>query len=186
LNRTRLQSYVPNKRVLDVFSYLGGWGIQAAKWDASEVICIDSSSLSSAWIKENAELNHVSEKVSTIQEDAFEALKKLAVNNQLFDVIILDPPAFIKKQKDKKEGFTAYQRINEAALKLLSPGGILISCSCSMHMEYNDLVQAIRKAALRNQFNLQIIERGHQGPDHPIHLAIPETDYLKMVIVRRF
>jgi 23S rRNA (cytosine1962-C5)-methyltransferase len=186
LNRTRLQSYVSNKRVLDVFSYLGGWGIQAAKWNASEVVCIDSSSLSSAWIKENAELNHVSEKVNTIQEDAFEALKKLAVNNQLFDVIILDPPAFIKKQKDKKEGFTAYQRINEAALKLLSPDGILISCSCSMHMEYNDLVQAIRKAALRNQFNLQIIERGHQGPDHPIHLAIPETDYLKMIIVRRF
>jgi 23S rRNA (cytosine1962-C5)-methyltransferase len=185
LNRTRLQTYVHKKRVLDVFSYLGAWGIQAAKWGANEVVCIDSSPLSSIWIKENAELNQVSERVSIIQEEAFDALKNLAINNELFDVIILDPPAFIKKQKDKKEGLLAYQRLNEAAIKLLAANGILISCSCSMHMKYNDLLHAIRKAALRHQVNLQLIERGHQGPDHPIHLAIPETDYLKMIIVRR-
>lgn len=78
----------------------------------------------------------------------------------------------------------AYQRINEAALKLLEPNGILISCSCSMHVTYDDLIQSIRRAALRTQRELQIIERGHQAPDHPVHIAIPETDYLKMVILR--
>ena len=92
---------------------------------------------------------------------------------------------FIKKQKDRKEGLIAYQRINEAALKLLNPGGILISCSCSMHLEYDDLVQSLRRASFATECELQIIERGHQAHDHPVHLAIPETDYLKMVIVRK-
>ncbi|MBV8801644.1 MAG: class I SAM-dependent rRNA methyltransferase, partial [Gammaproteobacteria bacterium] len=185
LNRTRLKEYVSQKRVLDIFSYLGAWGIQAANYGANEVTCIDASPLATASIKENAELNHVTDKVSIIQDDAFDALKRLITHKELFDVIILDPPAFVKKQKDRKEGLLAYQRINEMALKLLSPNGMLISCSCSMHVEYTDLVQVIRRANLKHHFNLQIIERGHQSPDHPIHLAIPETDYLKMIIVRK-
>jgi 23S rRNA (cytosine1962-C5)-methyltransferase len=185
LNRSRLEAYVSEQRVLDVFSYLGGWGIQAAKYGAKEVVCVDSSALAISLIQENAELNNVADKVKTIQGDAFVALKNLAEAKEKFDVIILDPPAFVKKIKDKKEGSLAYMRINEAALKLLVPGGILISCSCSMHMSYDDLVQAIRRASLHASCELQILERGHQAPDHPVHLAIPETDYLKMIIVRR-
>jgi len=185
LNRSRLQAYVSEQRVLDVFSYLGGWGIQAANWGAKEVICIDASPLATVLIQENAQLNHVANKVHAIHEDAFIALKNLAQTKEKFNVIILDPPAFVKKLKDKKEGLLAYLRINEAALKLLAPNGILISCSCSMHMTYDDLVQAIRRASLHASCELQIIERGHQAPDHPVHLAIPETDYLKMIIVRR-
>jgi 23S rRNA (cytosine1962-C5)-methyltransferase len=185
LNRTRLQEYVSEKRVLDVFSYLGAWGIQAATYGASHVVCVDASPLAAEFIKENAELNHLSEKIEVIQDDAFDALKRLSSQQETFDVIILDPPAFVKKQKDKKEGLLAYQRINEMALKLLSPGGILFSCSCSMHVEHCDLVQVIRRANLRHSNDIQIIERGHQGPDHPIHLAIPETDYLKMIIARK-
>lgn len=185
LNRSRLQAYVSEQRVLDIFSYLGGWGIQAANWGAQEVICIDVSPLATALIQENAQLNHVVNKVHTIHEDAFIALKNLVQAKEKFNVIILDPPAFVKKLKDKKEGLLAYLRINEAALKLLAPDGILISCSCSMHMAYDDLVQVIRRASLHAACELQIIERGHQAPDHPVHLAIPETDYLKMIIVRR-
>jgi 23S rRNA (cytosine1962-C5)-methyltransferase len=184
-NRLRQKEYVEGKRVLDVFSYLGGWGIQAAVFGAASVTCIDSSKLSAEWIRENALLNNVSEKISVITDDAFDALKKLHQTKEKYDVIILDPPAFIKKQKDMKEGLLAYQRINEAALKLLSPGGILMSCSCSMHLSYGDLVESLRRAAYRNEMSLQILERGHQGPDHPVHLAIPETDYLKMVVVRK-
>lgn len=184
-NRLALKNYVTGKRVLDVFSYLGGWGIQAAVFGASAVTCVDSSKLSADWIRENATLNHVNNKVSIMTEDAFVALKNLNQNKEKFDVIILDPPAFIKKQKDMKEGLLAYQRINEAALKLLTPEGILISCSCSMHLTYEDLIEALRRAAYRSDVSLQILERGHQGTDHPIHMAIPETDYLKMVIIRR-
>jgi len=185
LNRSRLSAYVVDRRVLDVFSYLGGWGIQAARFGAKEVVCVDSSPLAVSLIQKNAELNQVADKVKTIQDDAFSALKNLAEARETFDVIVLDPPAFIKKIKDKKEGSLAYLRINEAALKLLVPGGILISCSCSMHMSYEDLVQTIRRAGLHASCELQMIERGHQAPDHPVHLAIPETDYLKMIIVRR-
>lgn len=185
LNRSRLKDYVTNKRVLDVFSYLGAWGIEAAKWGAAEVVCVDSSSLSKAAIDENAALNQVSDKTRVITDDAFIALKNLYQARERFDVIILDPPAFVKKAKDKKEGILAYQRINEAALRLLAPNGILISCSCSMHMTYDELVNALRRASYRSEVELQMIERGHQAPDHPVHLAIPETDYLKMIVVKR-
>jgi 23S rRNA (cytosine1962-C5)-methyltransferase len=182
-NRARLQQIVKQQRVLDVFSYLGAWGIQAAKFGAKEVVCIDSSALSQTWIQENARLNQVEQIIRTMTEDAFIALKNLAHENEKFDVIILDPPAFVKKQKDKKEGLLAYQRINEAAMKCLVDNGILISCSCSMHIEYSDLVQILRRAALHTKRDCRIIEQGHQGRDHPIHLAIPETDYLKMIML---
>ena len=185
LNRSRLKEYVKDKRVLDVFSYLGGWGIQAATFGAKEVVCLDSSSQATECIKENAALNKVEDKVQVICDDAFDGLKKLHQGKELFDVIVLDPPAFVKKQKDLKEGTLAYQRINEAALKLLVPGGILVSCSCSMHMSIDDLMQALKRASYNAKCEVQVIERGHQAPDHPVHLAIPETDYLKMIIVRK-
>jgi 23S rRNA (cytosine1962-C5)-methyltransferase len=184
LNRLRLKDYVQDRTVLDVFSYLGAWGIQAAKWGASNVSCLDSSKEAALWINENMRLNDLTEKIQMICDDAFDGLKKLFLAGKQFAVIILDPPAFVKKLKDKKEGLLAYQRINEAALKLLEPGGILISCSCSMHVSYEELLQTIRRASVKIKLELQVIERGHQAPDHPVHLAIPETDYLKMIIVR--
>jgi 23S rRNA (cytosine1962-C5)-methyltransferase len=185
LNREAIQKYVKGKRVLDVFSYLGAWGLQAAKKGAKEVVCIDSSALATQWIKDNAKLNAIDEKVTVICDDAFDALKNLNQAKEKFDVIIIDPPAFAKKQKDIKEGLLAYQRINELALKLLAEDGILVSCSCSMHVAYSDLVHAIRKAAHRTQAEIQILERGHQAQDHPVHATIPETDYLKMVVGRK-
>jgi 23S rRNA (cytosine1962-C5)-methyltransferase len=185
LNRSRLKDYANNQRVLDVFSYLGAWGIQAATLGAKEVVCVDSSPLSADIIPKNAALNHVEDKVRVICDDAFVALKKLADAEEQFSLIILDPPAFIKKQKDIKEGLIAYQRINELALKLLAPGGILISCSCSMQIDDKEFMQMIRKAGIKTRANLHVLERGHQAPDHPVHIAIPETDYLKMVIARK-
>jgi len=186
LNRRQLKHYVAHKRVLDVFSYMGAWAIPAAIYGAKEVTCIDSSPLAKQWIPENAKLNGLSDNtIRVITEDAFIALKNLIQAKEQFDVIVLDPPAFAKKQKDKKEGLLAYQRLNEAALKLLTPEGILLSCSCSMHMSEEEFVQVIRKASLRTHSPLQLLSRGHQGPDHPIHLAIPETNYLKMLAVRK-
>lgn len=184
-NRARLAKYVQNKKTLDVFSYLGGWGIQAAVFGAKEVLCIDSSSLSQKWITKNAELNGVENKVKTITQDAFHALKDLHQNKNSFDLIITDPPAFVKKQKDLKEGLIAYQRIHEQALKLLEPEGILVACSCSMHVSHHDFLQTIRRASLNTQCELQILEQGGQSVDHPTHIAIPETNYLKMFILRK-
>lgn len=185
LNRSRLKDYVSGQRVLDVFSYLGAWGIQAARLGAKEVHCIDSSAFACEWINKNAALNHLQAKVQVICEEAVTALQKLHKEKKKFEVIILDPPAFIKKRKDQKEGMLAYKRINALALKLLTPTGILISGSCSMHLSYEDFIKLLQRASLQTQGRLQILERGHQGPDHPVHLAIPETDYLKAIILRR-
>lgn len=185
LNRARLQNYVKGKRVLDVFSYLGGWGIQAACFGAKEVHCLDSSAFACEGISKNAALNQVQNKVQVHCEDAFEGLQKFYRDKMRFEVLILDPPAFIKKRKDQKEGLLAYQRLNTLALKLLCPGGILISGSCSMHLQSEDFIKLLQRASLAAHCPLQLLERGHQGPDHPIHLAIPETDYLKAMILSR-
>lgn len=184
-NRLRLKDYVKQKSVLDVFSYLGGFGIQAAVFGASKVDCIEASSFASNYIKTNAELNSVAEKVNVLTEDAFTAMKQLLAQGKQYDVIIVDPPAFVKKLKDKKEGLIAYQRINEMALKLLTHNGILFSCSCSMHISMDDLIQIMQKITYKTKMQMQILERGHQGPDHPIHPTIPETDYLKLLVIRK-
>ncbi len=183
LNRKRLSPYVKGKRVLDVFSYLGAFGIQAACAGAHEVVCIDASPLSKNAITENAALNQLTDKVNTITDDAFVALQKLADNQEKFDVIILDPPAFVKKQKDLQVGLAGYQRINMAALHCLSSNGFLVSCSCSMQVSPSDLLMCARKAGQKTGRWLQLIERGHQAPDHPVHPMIPETDYLKMLVL---
>lgn len=185
MNRARLKSYVANKNVLDVFSYLGGWAVQAAAFGAKQVDCVEVSSFAAECIASNAALNQVENKVNVICDDAFDALKALLQQGKTYDVIIVDPPAFVKRFKDKKEGLLAYQRINELAVKLLVPGGFLFSCSCSMHVSRDDLIQLLQRVAYRTKSTLQILEQGHQGPDHPIHLSIPESDYLKAIVVRK-
>lgn len=184
-NRAKLKTYVPHKNVLDVFSYVGSFGIHAAVFGAKRVDCIEASSFAAAYIQKNAELNNVSSKVNIFCEDAFEAMKHLLHEQQHYDVIILDPPAFVKKSKDRKEGLIAYQRLSELALKLLNPTGILVSCSCSMHITKEDLLAVSQRAASRCNTSLQLLEQGHQGPDHPIHPAVPETDYLKALFLRK-
>lgn len=185
INRARMQDYVEGKTVLDVFSYLGGWGITAAQYGASSVTCIDASQTACDLTRKNAELNHCQDKVNVLCDDAFEALKKLIQAGQSYDVVIVDPPAFIKKAKDAKEGFLAYRRINELALKLTRPGGILSTSSCSMHLKDEDLQNAVLRAANALRCPLQILEWGHQGPDHPVHPAITETRYIKTLIARK-
>lgn len=183
MNRARLKNYVRDQTVLDVFSYLGAWGITAALAGAKQVDCIDSSAFACDFIKQNAALNQVEDRVHIICDDAFDALKALLQSAKRYDVIVLDPPAFVKKAKDRKEGLIAYQRLNEFALKLLNPGGILISCSCSMQVTEEDMLTMLQRLAFRTQSQLQLLERGHQAPDHPRHLFIPETDYLKTLTV---
>lgn len=183
-NRAWLRDIVPGKRVLDVFSYVGSFGVQAAVFGASEVWCNDASEPALDKAHENAALNGVGAKLNTLHGDAFDALKQLKADERRFDVIIVDPPAFIKRKKDQKQGMQAYRRINELAMRLLNPGGYLISASCSMHMPREDLLDIIRAASRNIGRNAQILAEGMQGPDHPVHPAIPETRYLKAVLSR--
>jgi 23S rRNA (cytosine1962-C5)-methyltransferase len=113
------------------------------------------------------------------EADVFDALKSFLHQKETFDLIILDPPAFIKKRKDIEQGIIAYLRLNELALQLLSENGILISCSCSLHLPQEQLTDIIRRASLKTKRKTRILEVGLQGMDHPIHPAIPETAYLK-------
>ncbi|MBU2706311.1 class I SAM-dependent rRNA methyltransferase [Zooshikella marina] len=184
MNRQRLLNYVKDKRVLDVFSYVGGWGIQSAVAGASETLCIDASEHALHFVRENAALNNVNTRVNTIKADAFNALRDLRDEEEKFDVIIIDPPAFIKRRKDQAAGEQAYRRINELAMRLLTRDGILVSASCSMHLKRETLLDTLRQSSRHLDRHLQILEQGHQGPDHPILPAIPETDYLKAFIAR--
>ncbi|MDH5424759.1 MAG: class I SAM-dependent rRNA methyltransferase [Gammaproteobacteria bacterium] len=184
MNRQRFMQYAKGKRVLDVFSYIGGWGVSAAVAGATDVYCVDASEKALDAVHHNAGLNNVADIVATIQGDAFEVLKNLRAENEKFDLIVVDPPAFIKKKKDYKAGSQAYKRINQMAMQLLNPDGILVSCSCSHHMPRADLVRMANEAARHVDRSMQIIEWGGQGPDHPINPVMPETEYLKAVFSR--
>ncbi|GAA6151142.1 class I SAM-dependent rRNA methyltransferase [Pseudoteredinibacter isoporae] len=183
-NRALLQRLSPGKRVLDVFSYVGGWGVQAAHAGASEVVCVDASESALDWVSENAAINGLEDKVSTIHGKAIDVLKQLIQAQERFDIVVLDPPAFIKKRKDKKSGEAAYRHINELGMRLLGKDGILVSGSCSMHLEKDRLNDIVRASARHLERHCQILHQGGQGPDHPVHPAIPETDYLKAVFAR--
>ncbi len=182
--RAQLNPLVMNRTVLDVFSYLGSFGVQAASFGASSVTCVDVSSLSAEWVAHNAELNDVSERVSSITGDAFEVMTQLLSEGRKFGVVIIDPPAFIPKAKDHAKGLVAYQKLNALAIRLTEMGGFVFSGSCSMHLSRDELLAVAQKSARANDRRLQLVAETHQAPDHPIHPAIKETQYLKGFIFR--
>ncbi len=185
-NRNDMQRYIrEGDSVLDICSYVGAWGIRAARAGAKEVICVDSSNAALEQVKRNAALNGVEDRITTMKNDAFERLKKFTKRQRLFDVVILDPPAFIKRKKDLKEGMQAYRRLNAMGLEVLKPGGILITSSCSFHMTQSQLLNVVRQGAVRERSRLQLLQYGQQGADHPVHPAIPETAYLKTLFLHK-
>jgi 23S rRNA (cytosine1962-C5)-methyltransferase len=182
-NRRALVKYVRNgARVLDVFSYVGAWGVRAARSGAREVLCVDSSAAALESAVGNAERNGV--KIGTVKGDAFDVLEDLAKKGSRFDVVVVDPPAFAKRKKDLPKALAAYRRLNQLAMNVIADDGILVSCSCSHHLTFEDLQDAIAKAARGAERHLQILEMGGQAPDHPVHPAIPETRYLKSYFCR--
>ena len=182
-NRRALTKYVrAGARVLDVFSYVGAWGLRAARDGAAEVICVDSSALALELAAKNAERNAL--KIATRKGDAFAILEAFAGENARFDIVIVDPPAFAKRKKDLPKALAAYKRLNQLAMQLLAADAILVSCSCSYHVSAEDLREAIAKAARGADKHVQLLEMGGQAPDHPVHPAIPETRYLKAYFCR--
>jgi len=182
-NRRALLKFVPQgARVLDVFSYVGAWGVRAAHHGAREVTCVDSSATALDLAAANARRNGV--KLAIRKGDAFESLEELAAQGARFDVVIVDPPAFAKRKKDLPKALAAYKRLNQLAIQVIANEGILVSCSCSYHVSAEELQDAIAKAARGADKRLQILEMGSQAPDHPVHPAIPETRYLKAYFCR--
>jgi 23S rRNA (cytosine1962-C5)-methyltransferase len=183
-NRARLRRYVSGRRLLDVFSYVGAWGLQAAAAGARELVCVDASAVALEGLRANAVRNGVADRVAALEGDAFEVLRGLREARERFDVVILDPPAFVKRKKDLGAGVQAYRRLNQMAMQVLAPDGLLVSASCSFHLSGEGLQQTVLQAGRHLDRSLQILEQGHQAPDHPVHPAIPETAYLKAYFVR--
>ncbi len=182
-NRQRLVRYLSaGMRVLDVCSYVGAWAVTALKHGAGFARCVDSSEAALQAAVRNAQANRVT--LETLRDDAFDALKFMHERGERFDVVVIDPPAFIKRKKDVPQGQAAYRKLNQLALGLMADDGLLVSCSCSYHLAAEDLVAAIQSAARHSGRFVQILEAGGQSPDHPVHPAIPETRYLKAFFCR--
>jgi 23S rRNA (cytosine1962-C5)-methyltransferase len=178
-SRAKLAKLAKNKRVLDLFSYSGAWGIPAAMAGASEVTCVDSSESALSLAQSSAELNAVQDKMKFVRNDVFEFLKQARENKERYDIIVLDPPALVKRKKDFKAGYEAYRRLNHLALQVLTKNGILVSASCSHHLSKANLHEILRSSARHIDRHLVFFATGSQGSDHPVHPAIPETEYLK-------
>jgi 23S rRNA (cytosine1962-C5)-methyltransferase len=178
-SRARLARLAQGRRVLDLFSYTGAWGVPAAMAGACEVICVDGSEAALGLAEENAGLNGVREPMRFVHEDVFDFLKRARRENRFFDIVVLDPPALIKRKKDFKQGYEAYRRLNHRALQVLAKNGVLVSASCSFHLGRDHLHELLRSSGRHIDRHLVFFASGGQGGDHPVDPAIPETEYLK-------
>lgn len=178
--RLALQKYVKGKNVLNCFSYTGGFTVYALAAGAKSVTSVDSSGPALELAKENVKLNGLNlKKCQFLSEDVKQYLVSEPARAQNFDVIILDPPAFIKDRHKIQEGIIGYKKINEAAMRLLPPGGILVSASCSAHLSLPDFRFMLSQSAGRAGRTLQILETLTHGIDHPESVAFNEGEYLK-------
>ena len=183
-SRALLARYARGKRVLDVYSYLGAWGLPALFAGAESLCCIDRSASALALAERAAREAGVAERFSVHKSPAIEALKSMIKAGRSFDVVVLDPPAFIKRRKDQRSGEKAYHHINQLAVKLLAEQGLLVSASCSLHLSRDSLSGIIQTAAHRAGRSATIVYQGGLSADHPVNAAMAEMDYLKAVFAR--
>jgi 23S rRNA (cytosine1962-C5)-methyltransferase len=181
-NRALLARHAAGARVLDVFSYAGAFGLQAARAGAAAVTCVDSSRPALEAASATADANGLA--VELLEGDAFDTLEALAGDRRRFDVVVVDPPAFVKRKKDHPKGLAAYRRINQLAMQLVDRDGLLMSCSCSYHLAPGELVDAVQRGARHLDRFAQLVAVGAQSPDHPVHPAIEETRYLRAFLFR--
>ena len=186
-NRLRLRELTKDKDVLDGFCYTGGFTVNALAGGASSVLSVDSSAEALALAKENVALNQLSmEKTTFVEGDVFQLLRKFRDENRSFDRIILDPPKFAPTAAQAERAARGYKDINLLAFKLLRPGGILVTFSCSGGIDAGLFQKIIAGAALDAGVEAQIVEHLSQATDHPIALHFPEAAYLKgLVCIRK-
>jgi 23S rRNA (cytosine1962-C5)-methyltransferase len=170
---------------LDVFCYQGGFALHLAPL-CSHVTGVDSSRPALEVADQNAALNHTllkDKEIEWIEANAFDLLKDYSSSGQRYDTIVLDPPAFAKSKRELDAAMRGYKELNLRALKMLRPGGILVTCSCSYHVSSSDFIEMTADAARDARRDLRLVEVRGQSKDHPILLNIPETSYLKCVIL---
>lgn len=182
-NRAALKRYVPvGARALDVCSYAGAWAASLLAQGAASVACVDASQ--QALDTAAANLRGQGHLARCLKGDAFDVLKALDADGEHFDVVVVDPPAFVKRKRDLPQAEAAYRKLNQLAMKLLAPEGLLVSCSCSYHLPEAALPALLQAGARHLGRHVQILEFRGQAADHPVHPAVPETRYLKAVVAR--
>ena len=183
-NYAAVAKHCAGKRVLDCFSYHGGFALFAGKAGAKNVEAVEISEPAIARARVNAELNGLSGKIEFKCVNAFDMLKKSDADKRQFDVIILDPPTFTRTKQNVEAAMRGYKEINLRALKMLTPGGILATFSCSHHISLELLKAVVVDAAADAHRTLRLVQTLTQAADHPILPAIPETEYLSGLLLQ--
>ncbi|HWR73462.1 MAG TPA: class I SAM-dependent rRNA methyltransferase [Nitrospirota bacterium] len=181
-NRQALRGLVAGRRALDCFCYVGAWSLSAARFGASDVIGIDASDRAISLARTNAAQNGLTVDFRTA--DVFDELRLLEKKNERYGCIILDPPAFVKSRAKVREALKGYKEINLRALRLLDPSGVLVTCSCSHHIDQDLFREMIIDAAHAAGRTLRLLEMRSQARDHPMLLAARETQYLKCAVLQ--
>lgn len=181
-NRQRLSKYAHGERMLDVFSYSGGWSLYGAKAGLKNITAVDSSADALKAASRNAELNNFN--FNCIDQDAFQFLREAYSSKDRYDVIVLDPPAFCKSKRQLPEAVRGYREINVRAMKLLERDGVLFTCSCSQPVTPEIFVDILRQAAADSGRSFRMIELLLHPLDHPVLLQFPESLYLKCAVLQ--
>lgn len=184
-NRAYLRPYFEGRAVLDLYSYTGGFAVNAAKAGAKSVLAIDSSGPAMDLARENAKLNGVEGRVSFDEGDAQEALDAFASRQQPFkpDMIVLDPPSLAPAKKHLPKALRLYAKLNAQALRALPRGGYLATATCSHHVSREDFMLMLRGAQAKAQRSARLVCLRGQSADHPVLLAMPETEYLHLALL---
>ena len=185
-NRAAIAPFVKGKTVLDCFTHTGSFALHAGHYGAKEVTGVDISAFACEFATENARLNGLENVVHFVEANAFDLLAEQSRAGVKYDVVILDPPAFTKTRSAIEAATRGYKEINLRAMKMVKPGGYLITCSCSQHILPDAFMQIVRDAAHDAHVQLRQVEYRTQGRDHPILPAAPETQYLKCGIFQIF
>jgi 23S rRNA (cytosine1962-C5)-methyltransferase len=183
-NHLLLRDICRDRDVLDCFCYAGSWAVHAGHFGAASVLGLDISARAVKQATRNAGLNDVADRVRFEECDVFERLRSLKHEGKGFDVIVMDPPAFVKSRKNIAEATKGYLTINRRALELLQPGGYLITCSCSFHMGREPFREMLITAARLARREVRLVATCSQAPDHPLLLSFPESEYLKCFVLQ--
>lgn len=183
VNRGRVGDLAQGRRVFDAFCHTGGFGLVAASHGAAEVVGVDIDPEAVAQAEANARANGLQDRTRFEVDNAFDWLKRESEAGPGYDLGILDPPAFTKSKQALAGALRGYKEINLRAIKLMRPGGLLVTSSCSYHLSESQFIDVVQAAAHDARRSVRILEIRGQGPDHPVHPALPESRYLKCLVL---
>ena len=183
-NRRRAEARAKGRVALDVFCYQGEWAMHLARGGAESVLAVDSSEPALAVARENVERNGHADRIQFLRMDAFDALRRLEREGKRVGLVVLDPPALIKSRRAMAAGARAYREHNRLAMSLLEEDGILVTCSCSHHLDDDLFRQVLLESARAARRPMRVLDWAGEAADHPQLLAVPETHYLKCAVLQ--